>query len=621
MAEDDAFEITTRRPLTPIVQALESGESRAEALAELIVQELDGGEGWVAHTPGCWWWFPSQLAAQVRYSPPGEGAQVEAFIHVVRGATLTNDLNHWLNDLNAQSLGWWWWFDDTDGAVYCSVRCSAEPVAWWWSFLLSRVLPHAATVAKSMAALLASAGLGAVATAAHPELGLRPQPDGWLQGVELGPRDMAACLDPWIAASELSRLHTALSVITGADSHDVSAPFQVLIKDDDGEPIMTMRRHWHASWGWGWQLTTMTGIQAPGRRFDEPAGTLAADLNREQAMSSEPANRFGGWVYDQDLGMIHHSFLPALLIDMLASMAGPTIGDVAAVMADIPQRQADFERIHRMLDTCSLTKESLPEEALSLLQSISFRLGPIGWSYEIGDTPTPASSLHDTSPFTWSANQPDRAWNVPKHLPICGFGIFNPMGPTVSSLEVLLQDSGSDIRFALFHVMRHPHSPQVTLLGTVDDGDELGNLIQESLADRSPNSVLGGGTEWVDIWAHEQSVIAGLRAFAETNEDTDLRATADSLMNHALTPWARVSGATSDLGSVWENDADPIECWLSAITDLAVVTGQRLFMRSAWEGALAHRLSDWQPAAAQSAADGSRNAAYERLESEAASRK
>lgn len=621
MADEEGFEVQTRRPGTAIVLALESGDTRAGALAELIVQGSDGEEGWVTHEPGCWWWFPARLAVQVRYSPPGPGAQVEARIHVVSGAALTDDLSRWLNYLNAHSLGWWWWFDDAQGDVYCSVRCCAEPMAWWWAFILSRVLPHAVTVSEAMAERLANAGLGTVATAAHPERGPRPRPDGWLLGVQLGPRDMSASLDPWIAESELSRLHAALASITGTDSHEVSAPFRVVIKDTEGEPIIAMRKHWHASWGWGWQLTTLTGIQAPGRRFGAEAGRLAASLNREQATSGGPANRFGGWVYDQDLGMTHVTFLPALLVDMLTSMAGPTIGDIAALMVDAPQRYADLDRIGRELDRIPLVPESIPQGIDSLLQSMTYRLGPIGWSYEICEAPAPASSIDDTSADSWAADQPDLAWNVPKHLPICGFGVFNPMGPTVSSLEVSLRASESGVGFALFHVMRHPHSPAVTLLGTGDDFDELGPLIQGSLAFRGPDSVLGGGPEWVDIWAHDQDVLDGLRAFAEEDGEADVRAIADELMNHALTPWARVSGADSAVSSAWGPDADPVDCWLAAITNYAVVTGQRLFMRSAWEGALSYRKSRWDAAVAQRAADAARNAASERLEADVASRR
>lgn len=621
MSGDDAFEIRTRRPSTPITQALQSGESRAEALAELLVQELDGGEGWTIQTPGALWWFPARLAVRVSYSPPGAGAQIDARIHVVRGATLTADLNHWLNDLNAQSLGWWWWFDEATGDVYCSLRCAAEPVAWWWAFILSRVLPHAATVAESMAGLLASVGQGDVAAVAHPELGPRPRRDGWIAGVELGPRDMSASLDPWLAESELARLHSALTSITGIDSHDVSDPLHVVIKDVEGEPIIMLRKHWHASWGWGWQFTTLTGLQAPGRRFDLEAGGLAVILNREQAMSSEPADRFGGWVYDPDLGMTHVTFVPAVLVDMLTSMAGPTIGDVAALMVDVGQRHEDMNRIGRAFESFSLVPELLPQDTPSLLQSISFRLGPIGWSYEIGDTPVPSSSVMDTSPDTWSADVPDPAWNVPKHMPICVFGIFNPMGPTVNSLEMALHDGPTGLQFALFHVMRHPHSPAVTLLGTVDDPDDLDALILESLADRSPESVLGGGPEWVEIWAHEAAILSGMRSYAEADDlGVDFRATADRLVEFALTPWARMSDDQPVDSTPWSSDADPIDCWIEAITDPVVVIGQRLFMRSAWEGALNYRKSDWDPAAAQRAADFSRDAAQERLQADVSSR-
>jgi hypothetical protein len=288
-------------------------------------------------------------------------------------------------------------------------------------------------------------------------------------------------------------------------------------------------------------------------------------------------------------------------------------------MMDVPQRYADLDRISGVLEESALTPQPVPEDTASLLHSMSYRFGPIGWSYEIGGSPAPTSSLPDSSPDSWAADQPDPAWNVPKHLPICGFGIFNPMGPTVSSLEVSLQDGATGLQFALFHVMRHPHSPAVTLLGTVDDASDLGALIRESLAARSPDSVLGGGPEWVEIWAHEQDVIAGMTAFAESDEESDLGHEANRLVQFALTPWARVSGDAVDDDAELDPELDPVEAWLAAITDYVVVTGERLFMRSAWEGALNYRKSQWDPSAAQSAADAARNRAQERLQAEVSS--
>jgi len=195
------------------------------------------------------------------------------------------------------------------------------------------------------------------------------------------------------------------------------------------------------------------------------------------------------------------------------------------------------------------------------------------------------------------------------------------MGPTVNSLEVALHGTPSGLAATLFHVMRHPHLPKITRLGTVNDVDQIPPLIKTVLGQRNPeSSILGSGPEWMDIWTHEDAILAGLRTFAEADHDTDWRTKADELIAYALMPWGRVSPREASNGTVFDDDADPIDCWLAAITDDAVIVGQKLFMRSAWEGALAYRKSQWDDNAAQRAADSARNGAHERLDAELASR-
>lgn len=617
----EGFEITTRRPPGALTNALDSGQHRADAFADLLIQDLDGGEGWVDHRDGSRWWYPGRLAVELRPRVAGSVSQLDVRIRVVRGAVLTQDLTQWLNDLNAHALGWWWWYDEATGDLYCFMKCVIDPKVWWWPLVMNRVLPHAVTVAERMAPTLSAAGMANVADEVHPTRGPRPQVDGWLLGTQLGPRDMSASLDPWIAESELMRLDGALSVITGSQDHNVQAPMTVIVPNNTGDQQVVLTRHWHSAWGWGWQIATLTGIRSSTPRLTADSAALGVFFNQVQAQDVHVGNYFGGWVYDPEIGLIHSTFLPAMVVDAVISAAGPTIGEVAALMMEIPQRLADLESVSAEALPESLDYADLPQDFLHSMRTSNFRLGPIGWSYELGRQPSITDTRLDSAEGVWSANEFQENWNVPRHLPICSFGIFNPAGPTVGSLEISIELAQDGPLYSLFYVMRHPHSPKITWLGTARSDEDLRQLITDSLAVADPaESILGTGPEWMDIWSNQDHLLDGLREFAHARQDVDWRATADDILNHALSPWGRVSDGEPNESSAFEPDADPIECWIAAITDPVVIIGQKLFMRSAWEGALAYRQSNWDPQVAQAAADRARNDAYVRLESDVASR-
>ena len=72
----------------------------------------------------------------------------------------------------------------------------------------------------------------------------------------LGARDLSASLDLWLTDAEIARMDAALDVICGCTRHHVgcSVPLEALVLDDDGDPRLMLRRHWHPQQGWGWQL-------------------------------------------------------------------------------------------------------------------------------------------------------------------------------------------------------------------------------------------------------------------------------------------------------------------------------------------------------------------------------
>lgn len=352
-----------------------------------------------------------------------------------------------------------------------------------------------------------------------------------------------------------------------------------------------------------------------------PAGAgslreLAARLNAAQAEPARPGNRFGGWTYAGELGLAHLTFVPAFVLDSIIAGAGPTIGDVAALMLDVHLRLSDLDVADAAPLPDDVEHRPTADGLLDELGQVGWKSGPIGWSY-VDPNGRPPSLSEEASQAMWTDLVPAALWTVPRHLPLCSFGIFNPMGPTVGSLEVALVPSASGaLTFALYCLMRHPHLPEAHCLGHAETGGELAALITDMLADPE-GRVLGSGPEWLDVFAEADAVLAGVRRFASAREEVDWRAIADDLVQHALNPWARVSAHDAPRRpSPWPADADSIDCWIEAITDDGVIAGHQLFLRSAWEGARAYRQSDWDPTAAQQAADAARATVEERLDAE-----
>lgn len=206
---------------------------------------------------------------------------------------------------------------------------------------------------------------------------------------------------------------------------------------------------------------------------------------------------------------------------------------------------------------------------------------------------------------------PLQGWTQPRQDIICTWGIFNPAGPTVGSLEVGWTAGPEGFACSLYHVLRHPFLPRIRLLGTVVPAD-LPQLIEECLGDPDPE-LLGSGPEWMSPFGCKEQVVAGLRAFASGQPEHELHDTARRLKQFALYPWARMEGVELPEGP---GSSDPrvtaVDEWLEAIMNPVVVLGHRMFLRSAWEGAKAYRDSNWDPGKAQAAANFGRQSVDER---------
>jgi hypothetical protein len=204
----------------------------------------------------------------------------------------------------------------------------------------------------------------------------------------------------------------------------------------------------------------------------------------------------------------------------------------------------------------------------------------------------------------------------PRDEIVCAWGIFNPNGPTLGSIELTYTDTG----VIVWYVQRHPHAPDITLLDFVErepDDDlwvNIGKVIATAMAD--PNeSVLGTWPDFIQIYENgfTDAIREGFldHALGTRSVDEMLRAAA-SLQDDSSDPWHRVSRSlgTIDFSTFFGDHtgdlSDPrtvAELLWEVTSSLDVIAGHQLFMRSAWEGAKAYKESKWDPGVAQGMSD------------------
>lgn len=581
-----SFEIRTMRPTVGVIGGPLASDDPGPALVDSILDDLDRGDGWVWRSSHCWSWHPGRLRIDFSLAWDAGAPSLSVDAVVVRNASRQPAVLAAIDDLNVHAGGWWWWIDLGTGDISASMRCVVKKDYWWWPQVVRGVLPLFAAVTESMADQLARTSGGDVADEPHPERGTRRDVDGWIQSCRMGQREPSAVLNLWLSALELNRMLAAIQTLVPGIDVRLSHPLALETRDDGDRTRVVLRQHWHPELGWGWQLATIPSLAANTGDRTEARG-LAAKLNQRQAHELH-RNRLGGWIALEGVGVVHQTFIPACVTEVLLGDARETIGDVTALMLEVTERWNDIIEVggpgpHVAAD---------PIEELHLAQ---FKSGPIGASHMSPTAPSQDDSFDET-------------WLIPRHQIVCTYGYFNPMGPTVSSLEVTIAFDGP---WRLWHVLRHPFSPQIDLVGE-GAAEDLDELITDVM---SNPEVVGSSPEWLEINAYHDAVTRGVYELAAGDDETDWRTEADALVWFSSDPWARVSDADPPPAdaSPWLADANPAACWVEAITDLNVIAGHQLFLRSAWEGAAAYAGSGFEDAeAAQSVAETLRDISRQR---------
>lgn len=272
---DDTF--TTTRPLTGQVgEALLDQDQALERFAAQLVETLDGGEGWIEHTPDGFIWFAGRLATRVTGSADRRPSPLNAEIELVRGISAPSpQLLRRINDLNAHAVGWCVWFDNRTGSVRSTMRCNIEQQSWWWCWQLLLQLPHHATAADAVADELADLGNGLVAVVPHPRRGLRPNVDGWILGTRLGINEPVAALGVFSTLCDSYQLNHALPMLEPSLEFSTTPSGDVTAFTSD-RVLFENTAAWHPELGWGRRFVTRSVAGIDGVPDSEQLAVIAA---------------------------------------------------------------------------------------------------------------------------------------------------------------------------------------------------------------------------------------------------------------------------------------------------------------------------------------------------------
>jgi hypothetical protein len=546
------------------------------------------------------WWH--RLEQVITRSVNAQGLEDwAATTFVIREVSIADAALRACHDLNQRSAGWAYIFDAEERAIQAVTKYAGMPdwdqprAQWITSALVSYW--HAETVADGLATLVGGqvdvSGPRGVdsprgvadslltyvqSTRARPEWVFNPTVASLPNMV-----DLSATVTEWIGSdvrdsdSSTERLRLICSdsrqiaewIAAGTDPAywRVSARYEVSAELIFREPF-----------GQGFVARIRMPL-APNREE-----TPAATANRLNGMVAAESTVNGAYIVTES-NLWYEVFVPAFTLrNMQVGRSHPDgLSLLSGIISRLPHALA-------YADEAGIGGPDVPEarpiarQAVDLLEAFNKPAREA-----LAGVPSPAPDRADRR-YLW----------VQDPIDLCHFGIFNPMGPTLNTLQLAPLADG---RHALLFLMRHPFASAYKPLGYAATVNELRALITGAVP-----SELGSLPDFVwfvaDEDLHEATVSAMRDVLAATsqndaNADSDLAWDALTLRHFAGRAWDRLNspnevpqpGRPYVGAEGYEYQAPPgvardFEDWFYAVTDMDNVVGTLLAFPSAWDGAI-----------------------------------
>ena len=632
--------ITTYRPDGPLERAL-AADDLPSAVLQHMRDRLAPGQ-WAVDFEDGFWWIPHRLQHSVevlrRDDIRDEGRWVcrSTVTLVEKVEDQTNGIAM-AQYLNQRPFGASVWMDLETDSIKATSWVTLEPKYWFLALCFQEAVAQKIGICEHFAPRLAELVSGEAPCVSHPVHGLREEPDRFV--VEAGFATYASpevTLGTWWSRNEIRTFRNVLSgefglhIDPAVDAYDVDATaarnlgtdFQLR---DSGGPhsgdndleqryVGHVGQTDHPDLGRGIEILVSTPFDfgsdtdMSGPPRSSPAAQfLANSFNLTEHATCSPAIGISGWTAWRDQICLS-TFIQGETVTTLqhnASISAPPeatpspIGVALAVLTarslerlDTPALSLELANFHDL--EWSLTQDSrwggVNENAGHLSLFVEDRA-----AFDSAAAGLPLNVLAEPiwiDPFDLSEPARD-LWGLQHTHLLASFGIFNPAGPSVGSLELSINyESGQAL---LLERLRHPFSPHLIVHALIDqDGFlSLNDLVEGVIA-----RLQWGGLDWFEVVATPTAGIAeaafqGLLAFGQRISETDNRDLRREALARLLPPWTRMSlPAEQRIDFFAEVDVfgetDDLDLWAHLLMDPTIIDSHTRYLRSAWEGASAY---------------------------------
>ena len=542
-------------------QSRSATPSPGRLVALAILKSLDSGEDWFTDYDTWIDWYPYRQQVRITWNDELACVRVEA--SVTAHDYLDNQLLDLLNRINIAASGWCASLDEETGSLTFQTSLSADNVDVLGSVFTAAQL---AATAEHLADRIAAIGGKRVSTD-HPTRGRRSKPDGWLRGIGATVAREGSCVIPTLLLpAEIQRIGTAFEQELGAKfvSATNNMEWKWISGADDCSLALAVQHH--PDFGYGLRIAVPCGLS------ENPLDT-AANLNRllRTAMMGETV--IGSYVVD-DSAVSYTVFVSALEVEKWAS------GDIVRAI-----RLAVYPaRIH-----------ASPVEGFRVP---AMKLDPY-WT-TLRSTPVQSGQA-------LASQDPDDLWRTQREEPLLTWVYFNPMGPTVCTLQV----AHTLDEMVLLKLNHHHLCPSGEIIAT-GSRDSLMSAAETYASDA--HQMIPGGLPTC-VLRNTLSVAAAFRTgLKSVHGEFDFERKTSLLTEFQGDPWAMADdelerALASPPQSRHPRKRKSAEKWFELATDPTHVFGCILNLRSAWEASKHFALGDMS-AARETARELRQRAAY-----------
>jgi hypothetical protein len=596
-----------------------SNEDPNAAFLEFMFLALAPGE-WVEYLDDGFRWFPHRVVHSIQLKTIDYGDNlIKSFVTSDFLLGTIKEAGHGLSFVswvNQCTVGAICWFDEETKEVHLTSQTCINVVRWWQCDLFADSVQRLVAIAERLSSCLEQfCDSGVPPSLVHSTLGQRAEPDQLLSEIGFDLCEPEFSSGFWFSENEVSRFQGAVEYLVSklgggmyegeSDSAEAQSmvrmsatyflPPTELMKLVTGDVVaeVSARITNHPELGMGFERLIAVELFAQDSPVIAPdvsitAASIANVLNRSHCDSPEAETVMGPWMAWGD--KIYNSlFIAGQPLRLLMLNSNGRVGDVLAAIGGPDDSSEIIDEAFRLLIEIGIS-------------SRRGRVADDGWA-GIRQNANKATILVDAneatlqlirdSPLNQILDEPLEVnsghplWLYRHDAVLASWGIFNPLGPSLGSLEVLINYSlGKGI---IVERTIHFSGSMLRVHAVLDrEGfnrkDDFGRAILAGLD--------WGGIDWCDIRTvpedddeHPGKMRQGLYHYAQRTMPDVLVVTAQvhALLASLRNPWIRIN--QPDLVSDYELSDDPWIDWVDIVAHPLNVDSHLKFLRGAWLGA------------------------------------